>query len=144
MLRRLLLPALLAATGVAIAVNQWRDGSPVAAGALLVVFLVAAALLSPFVFPRALSDGEAARRSADDGAPVIYWRPGCQYCARLRVGLGRHGRRAHWVDIWADPAAAAALRALTGGDETVPTVVVGGKAHVNPDVGWVRDQIRRA
>ncbi|WP_308121855.1 glutaredoxin domain-containing protein [Actinotalea ferrariae] len=72
----------------------------------------------------------------------MYWRPGCHFCARLRARLGRHAGKAHWVDIWADPAAAAALRALTGGDEVVPTVVVRGAAHLNPDPRWVRAQLR--
>ena len=34
--------------------------------------------------------------------------------------------------------AAARVREATGGDETVPTVLVDGEAHVNPDPEWVR------
>src|SRR5699024_804368 len=30
---------------------------------------------------------------------VIYWRPGCLYCARLRAALGSRGRTAAWVNI---------------------------------------------
>jgi hypothetical protein len=36
------------------------------------------------------------------------------------------------INIWDDPEAAAVVRQVTGGAETVPTVVVGGRAMVNP------------
>ncbi len=64
--------------------------------------------------------------------PVVYWRPGCPFCSILRRKLSRLGVETVEVDIWADPAAAATVRAITGGDETVPTVVVGATALVNP------------
>jgi mycoredoxin len=99
-----------------------------------VVFLVAAVVFSPLMFPRPVTDVEARER----GRPIIYWRPGCQYCLRLRIRLGVSGRRFTWVDIWRDPAGAATVRGVTGGNETVPTVVVGGVGHVNPDPRWVR------
>lgn len=47
----------------------------------------------------------------------------------------------HWVDIWRDPDGAAVVRAANQGDETVPTVVVAGRAHTNPDPAWVREQL---
>lgn len=143
MARRWLFPALLAASGAAIAFRQAGTGSPVAAVVLALLFAVLAVLLSPLAFPASLAAAEAQRRSAADGAPVIYWRPGCQYCMRLRLRLGTAARRAHWVDIWRDPDGAAAVRAITGGDETVPTVVLGGEPHVNPDPGWLRGQLAR-
>lgn len=62
---------------------------------------------------------------------VVYARPGCTYCLRLRVALlGRSEPR--WVDIWDDPEAAAYVRSINGGDETVPTVVVDGQPTTNP------------
>jgi glutaredoxin len=48
----------------------------------------------------------------------------------LRLGLRRARVRAEWINIWDDPAAAAAVRDITGWDETVPTVVVGTQAMV--------------
>ncbi len=67
----------------------------------------------------------------------VYWRPGCPYCAKLRLGL-RVGRvSAEWVNIWADSSAAADVRRITGGDETVPTVIVGATALVNPSARQV-------
>ncbi|MET7899581.1 hypothetical protein [Streptomyces mirabilis] len=67
-----------------------------------------------------------------------------QYRLRLRIRLGRSARQLHWVDIWRDPAGAAAVRAANDGNETVPTVVVAGGPHVNPDPEWVRQQLSRS
>jgi mycoredoxin len=52
--------------------------------------------------------------------------------------LGRDARRLHWVDIWADPEGAASVREVTGGDETVPTVIAGDRSFINPSVDVVR------
>ncbi|MEN3540326.1 glutaredoxin domain-containing protein [Microbispora sp. ZYX-F-249] len=141
MLRRWMLPILFLALGLAAAGRQIAQGSTGGAVTLLLLFLVAGVLLSPLAFPRSVSAAEALRRSATDGRPIVYWRPGCRYCLRLRTRLGLHAHRAHWVDIWRDPEGAAAVRAATGGDETVPTVVVAGTPHVNPDPRWVRAQL---
>lgn len=83
------------------------------------MLFVLAALLSAFLGARVPElapdlpevDREAQRRSAVDGRPVVFWRPGCAYCMRLRVRLGRGSRQVYWVDIWRDPAGAAAVRA---------------------------------
>ncbi|MFJ5060289.1 glutaredoxin domain-containing protein [Streptomyces nigra] len=103
------------------------------------VSLLIAVVHSPLVFPRPVGAEEARRLSDADGRPVVYWRPGCAYCLRLRFRLGPRARRAHWVDIWHDPAGAAEVRAANGGDETVPTVVVAGRPHTNPDPRRVRE-----
>ncbi|MBU5944602.1 glutaredoxin domain-containing protein [Streptomyces griseoincarnatus] len=140
MLKGWLLALLLTAAGTLSAAGLLADGDTVAAAMVLVACLAFAAVNSPLVFPASLGAEEARRRSAADGRPVIYWRPGCRYCRRLRFRLGRDARRAHWVDIWRDPAAAAAVRAVADGNETVPTVVLpDGRARVNPDAEWVRE-----
>ncbi|AEN08127.1 MULTISPECIES: glutaredoxin domain-containing protein [unclassified Streptomyces] len=141
MTRAWILPMLSVLCGSAVAAGQLLRGSPVAAAALLLVFVLLAVWNSPLMFPKAIGALEAQRRSAVDGRPVVFWRAGCKYCLRLRIRLGRGARRAHWVDIWRDPAGAAVVRAATGGDETVPTVVVAGEPHVNPDSAWVRQQL---
>ncbi|GIF19243.1 mycoredoxin [Actinoplanes tereljensis] len=107
-----------------------------------VVFVVLAALTSPRAFPRSISDAAARELSAQDGKPIVYWRPGCPFCLRLRARVGRFARRAHWVDIWADPDGAASVRAVTGGDETVPTVVHRGEGFVNPAPARVLEMLR--
>lgn len=67
----------------------------------------------------------------------VLWRPGCPFCVSLRRGLLRAGVSTVEHDIWASPDAAARLRAVTGGDETVPTVIVGTQSLVNPSVRQV-------
>jgi mycoredoxin len=128
--------------GVPVAVVQFAVGMYALGLVELVAFVALAYAWSPLVFPRSIGAAQAQGRSSQDGRPIIYWRPGCTYCQRLRIRLGRDGRRAYWVNIWADPAGAAAVRAITGGDETVPTVELAGQPHVNPDPSWLRDQLR--
>jgi hypothetical protein len=97
--------------------------------------------MSPLVFPRSITAAEAQRRSTEDGRAIVYWRPGCQYCIRLRLKLGGVARRAYWVNIWTDPEGAAAVRAIAGGNETVPTVVQAGHSQVNPNPEELRRQL---
>ncbi|KOX16526.1 glutaredoxin domain-containing protein [Nocardiopsis sp. NRRL B-16309] len=79
---------------------------------------------------------------SEGGEAVFYWRPGCPFCHVLDAGLRRAGVEVTRVDIWADPRAAAEVRSITGGDETVPTVVVGGSAMVNPSTSQVVAAVR--
>jgi glutaredoxin-like protein len=79
--------------------------------------------------------------SAADPPVTVYTRPGCPYCFLLRLGLRRHGVAFTEVDIWQDPAAASAVRAVADGNETVPTVEVGGRWLVNPRARYVRDLV---
>jgi mycoredoxin len=129
---------LMLVVGVLVAV---RAETSVLAVVELLVFAVLAVLFSPLAFPGSLSAAEARERSARDGRPVVYWRPGCRYCLRLRLRLGRRAGRAYWVNIWRDPDGAAAVRAVTGGDETVPTVVLRDEAVVNPEPAWLRERL---
>ncbi|MFK4227864.1 glutaredoxin domain-containing protein [Streptomyces sp. NPDC019890] len=141
MTRVWILPMLFVLGGSAAATGLIFRGSPGAAAALLLVFVLLAGVNSPLMFPRSIGALEAQRRSAVDGRPVVYWRPGCTYCLRLRIRLGRSASQLHWVDIWRDPDGAAAVRAVNDGNETVPTVVVGNQSHTNPDPEWVREQL---
>lgn len=76
--------------------------------------------------------------AADHRGVWVYHRPGCPFCLRLTLVLGPRARRARWVDIWADPEAAAYLRSVNAGNETVPTVVVDGVPRTNPPPLLVR------
>ncbi|MEV1026380.1 glutaredoxin domain-containing protein [Streptomyces sp. NPDC050264] len=135
MTRAWILPMLLVLCGSAVATALTLGGRPAEAVVLLLVFVLLAAVNSPLILPRSVGASEAQRRSAVDG------RPGCTYCLRLRLRLGRGARQLHWVNIWRDPAGAAAVRAVNDGDETVPTVFVAGRPYVNPDPAWVREQL---
>ncbi|MGW0605278.1 glutaredoxin domain-containing protein [Streptomyces sp. NPDC002640] len=137
------LPALFLTAGALLAAARLSRGDVDVAVATLLAFALLAGVYSPLSFPRPVTAAEAHRRSQADGRPVVFWRPGCTYCLRLRLRLGRRAREAHWVDIWRDPAAAAEVRAANDGDETVPTVLAAGRYRTNPAPGWVRDQLRR-
>jgi len=63
---------------------------------------------------------------------VFYTRPRCPYSFRLRRALRRRRLEFTEVNIWTDPDAAAAVRAVANGDETVPTLFVAGQWLVNP------------
>ncbi|WP_405485686.1 glutaredoxin family protein [Nocardia sp. NBC_00511] len=68
---------------------------------------------------------------------IVYRRPGCPYCSRMRRVLNRHGIIHREVNIWEDPEAAAFVRSVADGNETVPTVVLrtgsGERSWVNPN-----------
>lgn len=75
-----------------------------------------------------------------DASPAqitVYWRPGCPYCSMLKRSLHRAGVVTTEVDIWDDPAAAAIVRGAANGNETVPTVEVGGRFLINPSAKQV-------
>ncbi|MFF3493229.1 glutaredoxin domain-containing protein [Streptomyces sp. NPDC002795] len=141
MMRSWILPMLFVFSGSAVATGQIPEGSPGTAAAIMLAFLALAVVYSPLIFPRSIGAQEAQRRSAVDGRPVVFWRPGCAYCIRLRIRLSRSARQLHWVNIWRDPAASAAVRAANDGNETVPTVVVAGQPHTNPSPEWVRERL---
>ena len=105
------------------------------------LLLLAAWVLSPRFFPTSPSDRDARRLARETGVPVVYWRPGCSWCLRLRIALGRTGNRAVWVDVTRDTAASARVRAANSGDETVPTVFVGDAPTTNPRPAWVRERL---
>jgi mycoredoxin len=84
-----------------------------------------------------------------DAAVTVLWRPGCPYCAMLLRRLERTGLSFDRVDIWEEPAAAAWVRSVADGNETVPTVRVTGSdpqravALVNPSVAEVMSVLAR-
>ncbi|MDA3644615.1 NrdH-redoxin [Saccharopolyspora indica] len=72
---------------------------------------------------------------------VVYTRPGCPFCTSLRAGLRRQGLEFTEVNIWEDAEAAAIVRGIADGNETVPTVVVGEWQAVNPSASSVLDAV---
>jgi glutaredoxin-like protein len=73
---------------------------------------------------------------------VVYWRPGCPYCMKLRLQLRFTKLRYTAVNIWKDPEAAAYVRSVADGNETVPTVRVAGTALVNPSLRRLLSAVR--
>ncbi|MEL7207082.1 MAG: glutaredoxin domain-containing protein [Actinomycetota bacterium] len=62
----------------------------------------------------------------------FYWRPGCGFCMMLDRRLRKAGVAMNRHNIWDDEEAAAFVRSVADGNETVPTVVVDGEPMVNP------------
>ncbi len=129
-------PVAIVAVAAAVMSGDPTLGTTVLAGILLLL----AFGLSPLLLPRSPGD-RSGQQSAEAGTAAVYWRPGCSVCLRLRVSLGLAGRRAVWVDISRDPDAAARVRSVNGGDETVPTVFVSDESRTNPDPSWVRSLV---
>lgn len=120
--------------------NALADGYVVGAIIVGLIGLGLAWLYSPLQGGRTTTQREVTERALHDGV-VIYWRPGCIFCARLKGRLGRHRKKATWVNIWQDEEAAALVRSVNDGNETVPTVVIDGQAHTNPDAQMVLDRV---
>jgi len=72
----------------------------------------------------------------------FYWRQGCGFCMSLDRGLTKAGIPMVKKNIWEDPMHADAVRSVANGNETVPTVIVGSTALVNPRVGQVLAALR--
>ena len=104
--------------------------------------LLAVLVVLYFVVNRPRRGRATTYRDADHSGVVIYWRPGCTFCMRLRTRL-RFTRLPYTeVNIWADPEAAAFVRSVANGNETVPTVTVAGAAMVNPSKARLFEAVR--
>ena len=68
---------------------------------------------------------------------VVYWRPGCGFCSSLRSQLDRANVPHRLVNIWDSPEAAATVRSIANGNETVPTVQIGSIGLVNPSLSEI-------
>lgn len=106
-------------------------------------FALLVLVIALFVVTNLPRRGRAASyENADHGGVVVYWRPGCTYCMRLRTRLRFTRLRYSEVNIWRDPQAAAFVRSVADGNETVPTVTVAGRAMVNPSKARLLEAVR--
>ena len=66
----------------------------------------------------------------------------CGYCQRLKVAMKASGIPFIEVDIEHDPAAAAFVMGVNGGNQTVPTVKFpDGSALTNPSIAQVKAKL---
>ncbi|KQU37420.1 glutaredoxin domain-containing protein [Rhodococcus sp. Leaf233] len=135
--RQWVIAAVAAVAGFAL-VNFGNVASSIVIMVLVVVFLLV--LTTPVLYPRSASDDASRVFATEKSVPLIYWRPGCIFCLRLRVALLLRGKKAVWTNIRADAAAAARVRSVNDGNETVPTVFVGTEHRTNPSPSWVVEQ----
>jgi len=73
-----------------------------------------------------------------DRSVGFYWRPGCPFCMALERKLNKYGINLDKHNIWEDQSAAAVVRSVADGNETVPTVYVAGQFLVNPSAKTIR------
>ncbi|MGJ3508784.1 glutaredoxin domain-containing protein [Enemella sp. A6] len=79
------------------------------------------------------------------GGAVVFWRPGCPYCAALIRALGSELRHVpYWVNVWDEPEASERLRGYNDGNETVPTLVTSEGHVVATDTAAAAEIIRAA
>lgn len=76
-------------------------------------------------------------------AITFYWRPGCGFCMGLERRLEKLGVPFEKHNIWEDAEAAAVVRSIANGNETVPTVVIGEARMVNPSADAVLAAVRQ-
>jgi mycoredoxin len=73
---------------------------------------------------------------------TMYSTSWCGYCHRLKSQLTREGIEYEVVDIERDPAAAAFVESVNGGNQTVPTVKFSdGSALTNPSIVQVKTHL---
>lgn len=60
------------------------------------------------------------------------------FCARLRFAVRKERDSITWVNIWEDDDARAFVASVNDGNETVPTVVIDGVPHTNPEPSTVK------
>jgi mycoredoxin len=82
--------------------------------------------------------------SAADVQITVYWRPGCGFCSALRRDLAVTGLKYNEINIWDHPDAAAFVRSVANGNETVPTVTIGSTSVVNPSAEEVLELAQAA
>ena len=69
----------------------------------------------------------------------------CGYCQRLKAQMTREGIAFEEIDLEHDPAAAAFVEYVNGGNQTVPTLVFpDGTAMTNPSIGQVKERLASA
>jgi glutaredoxin len=84
-------------------------------------------------------------RPEDSGTIIVYGRPGCPGLRPVLNLLHKGGVPYDYVNIREDAAAAARLRALAGGNESVPTVVLpDGRVLVEPGTIGLRRALQEA
>ena len=85
---------------------------------------------------------ESTRPTDSSGAVVMYSTTWCGYCRRLKSQMDRAGVAYSEVDIELDPASAALVEKVNGGNRTVPTVVFpDGSAMTNPSLRDVQSRL---
>jgi hypothetical protein len=84
--------------------------------------------------------------AADAGpyGPIVYWRPGCSYCMKLRRELDPDERdQVTWVNVMADRDASRYIRRFHDGRMVTPTAVNGRGRQIEATASQIRARISR-
>lgn len=130
--------------GLIVVVINYAGGDVAFASILLVLLVVALGVLLRWTRPDRGGphvSHAAARAAAGDHGVVVYWRPGCRYCDRLRLGLGATRHEVAWVNILRDPEAAAFVATHRNGNHTVPTAITGAGEMIDATPTAIRAQL---
>lgn len=114
---------LVLALGAALVVTQLPQEPTAAAGGALMAGLLLVLLVRIGVRNRHDHTWEQALSALRENRSVIFWKPGCMFCARLRRRLGRD-ERFLWINVYRDADADRELRRLNGGDQLTPTALL--------------------
>lgn len=132
--------------GIVFGLSTVLSGNPWVGAAASVLGIVAArAILRRSVAALTNDQSVVVTEHAVDGrieAIEVFWRPGCPFLEGLGRDLGEAGVPTNLRNIWDNPDDAAIVRSIADGKETVPTLVIGPVALVNPSARLVLATLR--
>lgn len=132
--------------GVAFGLSMVLSGNLWVALAAAVLGIVAArAIWRRYVATLTNDQSVVATEHAVDGrveAVEVFWRPGCPFVEGVGRTLDEAGVPTNLRNIAENPDDAAIVRSIAGGNETVPTLIIGPVALVNPSARLVMATLR--
>jgi glutaredoxin len=132
--------------GLAFGLAMGLSGNLWVAAAVAVLGIVAArAILRRFVAALTNDQAVVATEHGVDGrieAIEVFWRPGCPFVDGLGRTLSEAGVPTHLRNIAENPDDAAIVRSIADGNESVPTLIIGPVALVNPSARLVMATLR--
>jgi mycoredoxin len=132
--------------GIAFGLSMVLSGSFwVAAGALVLGIVAARVILRRSVAALTNDQSVVPTEHAVDGrieAVEVFWRPGCPFLEMLGRHLDEAGVPTNLRNISENPDDAAIVRSIADGNETVPTLIIGPVALVNPSARLVMATLR--
>lgn len=126
--------------GLVMAMVTWPRSAWAAMLVLVIGFGTGVALAAATLRREPHTAWSTARTQVEPGRAVIFWKPTCSYCTRLRRALRRDSDLV-WVNVWVDADANREVRRHNGGDEYTPTALVGAEVLRNPSADQVRAAI---
>ena len=138
--------ALWSLPGFAFGLSMVLSGNLWVAAAASGFGIVAARAILPRCVAALTNDQSVvATEHAVDGrieAIEVFWRPGCPFLEGLGRRLDEAGVPVNLRNIWENPDDAAIVRSIADGHETVPTLIIGPVALVNPSTRLVMATLR--